>query len=156
RLPPFLVGFSPAPGRVPRGLVALVFRRRAPAAPPPGVDGALRKVTGMLGGLAEGRVGELPGHPVPTGDLEFLLGFGPKAFDIPGARVTCPAALGRRFRFRSPLPTGGGPVLVGAGLPYASDLVRNDATEEFCLQLTAGTQLAVSPRSWNCGSCSAA
>lgn len=104
-------GLYHGPGRRPPGHLALVFLRADPAADSTDADGALREVTGMLGDLAGGHVGELPGHPVPTGDLEFLLGFGPKAFDIPGARVACPDALGRRFRFRSPLPTGGGPVL---------------------------------------------
>ncbi|WP_344422862.1 Dyp-type peroxidase [Streptomyces lavendulocolor] len=137
-------GIYHAPGRRPPAHFALVFLRADPAADAPAVDGALRAVTAMLRELAEGRVAELPGHPVASGDLEFLLGFGPKAFDIPGAKVPCPAGLGPRLRFRSPRPTGGGPLLVGGGLPYAPDIMRNDATEEFCLQFTAHTQLAVS------------
>ncbi|MFG2485546.1 Dyp-type peroxidase [Streptomyces virginiae] len=137
-------GIYHAPGRRPPGHLALVFLRADPEADAAAVDGALREVTTMLRGLADGVVAELPGHPVPGAHLEFLLGFGPKAFDIAGAKLPCPAALGPRFRFRSPRPTGGGPLLVGGGLSYAADVVRNDATEEFCLQLTADTQLAVS------------
>lgn len=136
-------GIYHGPGRRPPDHLALIFLRAAPEADAAAVDGALREVTTLLDGLAAGDVPELPGHPVPDGELEFLLGFGPKAFAIPGSRLPCPAALGPRFRFRSPRPTGGGPLLIGAGLSYAADVVRNDATEEFCLQVTAHTQLAV-------------
>ncbi|MFB6616240.1 Dyp-type peroxidase [Streptomyces sp. NPDC056367] len=137
-------GIYHGPGRRPPAHFALVFLRADPEADAHAVDRALRSVNAMLRDLAEGRVAELPGHPVDAGNLEVLLGFGPKAFDVPGAKLACPAGLEPRLRFRSPRPTGGGPLLVGSGLPYAPDIVRNDATEEFCLQLTAGTQLAVS------------
>ncbi|WP_327412359.1 Dyp-type peroxidase [Streptomyces sp. NBC_01233] len=138
-------GIYHAKGCRPPGHLALVFLRANPGADAPAVDGALREVTALLRGLAEGRVAELPGHPVPTGELKFLLGFGPKAFEIPGGRLKCPTSLGPGFRFRSPdREKGGGPLLVGGGLPYASDVFCNDSTEEFCLQLTAETQLAVS------------
>ncbi|MFD6970470.1 Dyp-type peroxidase [Streptomyces sp. NPDC059949] len=137
-------GIYHGPARRPPGHFALVFLRADPGADAAAVDTALRGITGMLRGLADGRVPELPGHPVPTGELEFLLGFGPKAFAIPDVKHPCPDALGPRFLFRSPRPTGGGPLLVGGGLPYAADIVRNDATEEFCVQFTAQTQLAVS------------
>lgn len=137
-------GIYHGPGRRPPAHFALVFLRAAPEANAVSVDAALREVTAMLRELAAGNVSELPGHPVPGGNMEFLLGFGPKSFGIADTKVPCPAALGPRFRFRSPRPTGGGPLLIGAGLPYAADTVHNDATEEFCLQITANTQLAVS------------
>ncbi|MFD3758074.1 Dyp-type peroxidase [Streptomyces sp. NPDC058622] len=137
-------GIYHGPGRRPPAHFALVFLRADPEADARAVDGALRAVNAMLHDLADGRVAELPGHPVPGGNLEFLLGFGPKAFDIREAKLECPAGLGPQMRFRSPRPTGGGQLLVGSGLPYAPDIVSNDATEEFCLQLTADTHLAVS------------
>ncbi|MEU0741505.1 hypothetical protein [Streptomyces sp. NPDC006134] len=136
-------GIHHGPGMSPPGHMALVFLRVDPAADAPVVDGVLRKAAAMLRALAAGTVPELPGHPVPGGNLTFLLGFGPKAFGIPKARRPAPEALAPRFRFRSPRPTGGGPLLVGSGLSYAADVTRNDATEEFCLQFTADTQLAV-------------
>ncbi|MFF5447164.1 Dyp-type peroxidase [Streptomyces sp. NPDC012888] len=137
-------GIYHGPGSSPPGHFALVFLRADPAADAAAVDGQLREATAMLRALIAGTVADLPGHPVPSGNLAFLLGFGPKAFDIPDAKLPCPAALAPRFRFRSPRPTGGGPLLVGAGLSYAADVTRNDATEEFCLQFTADTSLAVS------------
>ncbi|MEV4937347.1 hypothetical protein [Streptomyces zaomyceticus] len=74
---------------------------------------------------------------MPGGNLEFPPGFGSKACGIRDAPPECLAGLGTRMRFRSPRPAKGGPLLVGSGLPYAPDIVRNDATEELFLQLTA-------------------
>ncbi|MEJ8645449.1 hypothetical protein WKI68_37960 [Streptomyces sp. MS1.HAVA.3] len=99
-------GIYHGPARRPPGHFALVFLRADPEADAAAVDAALRRITEMLRGLADGRVPELPGHPVPTGELEFLLGFGPKAFAIPDVKHPCPDALGPRFLFRSPAPPG--------------------------------------------------
>ena len=44
---------------------------------------------------------------------------------------------------RSPLPTGGGPLLPGSGLQYAEDIKKNLATEDFAVQFISDTQLSV-------------
>jgi hypothetical protein len=94
-------------------------------------------------GLKSGNVGDLPGHPVPSGNLTVLLGYGPNAFRLADARRPLPDDLDSRNQFRSPRPTGGGPLLVGAGLWYAEDVRANLATEEIAVQFIADTQLAV-------------
>jgi deferrochelatase/peroxidase EfeB len=93
--------------------------------------------------LKSGNVGDLPGHPVPSGNLTVLVGYGPNAFQLGGARRPLPDDLGSRNQFRSPRPTGGGPLLVGSGLWYAEDVRANLATEEIAVQFIAETQLAV-------------
>lgn len=80
---------------------------------------------------------------MPSGNLTVLLGYGPNAFRLADARRPLPDDLDSRNQFRSPRPTGGGPLLVGAGLWYAEDVRANLATEEMAVQFIADTQLAV-------------
>jgi deferrochelatase/peroxidase EfeB len=94
-------------------------------------------------GLKSGNVQDLPGHPVPSGDLTVLVGYGPNAFELADARRPLPNDLSSRNQFRSPRPTGGGPLLIGSGLWYAEDVRANLATEEIAIQFVAETQLAV-------------
>lgn len=75
--------------------------------------------------------------------LTVLLGYGLNTFDLPGAGRTVPDALVTHGAFRSPLPTGGGPVVLGSGLRYAADVRANPSTEEVAVQVIAATQLAV-------------
>ncbi len=95
----------------------------------------------VLRDLTTGDVPDLPGHPVPSANLTVLIGYGMKAFALPGARRELPSNLGPAFRFRSALPPGG-PLLRGSGLRYADDIRDNPATEEILLQFIADSQLA--------------
>ena len=72
-----------------------------------------------------------------------LVGYGPKVFELEGARRSLPEHLSDTFRFRSPLPAGGGPLLRGGGLHYGPGVTQNPATEEVAVQLIARTELAV-------------
>lgn len=93
--------------------------------------------------LKRGNVNDLPGHTVPSGDLTVLVGYGPNIFKLADIRRPLPSDLGSQNQFRSPLPTGGGPLLRNSGLLYADDIRINLATEEIAVQFIAETQLAV-------------
>ena len=60
-----------------------------------GVDAAvlsdvLAKLWAVLQDLKRGALDDLPGHPVPAGDLTVLLGYGVKAFEVPGPATPPP------------------------------------------------------------------
>jgi deferrochelatase/peroxidase EfeB len=105
---------------------------------------ALAALWAMYRQLKVGTVRDLPNTTVPTekDNLTTLLGVGPKVFTLPGAEAPLPAGLAQNSRFRSPEPAGGGPLLRGSGLNYASEVNVNPATEEFCVQFIADTKLA--------------
>jgi deferrochelatase/peroxidase EfeB len=136
-------GIYHAPGQRPGAFFTILFLRAAPDCTAMQVGQALDQLWQVYQGLREGRVRDLPGHPVPSGDLTVLVGYGPKAFQIDGAGRGLPTDLGMEYRFRSPLPTGGGPLLLGSGLRYGDDVRANMATEEIAIQLIAETPLAV-------------
>lgn len=97
----------------------------------------------VYAGLKRGMVPDLPGQTVPAGNLTCLLGYGIKAFELAGARRRPPDELSRFGRFRSPLTSGGGSVLLGSGQVYGDDVRKNPATEIVAVQFVADTELAV-------------
>lgn len=136
-------GIYHAPGDRPGRAFVILFLRAAPGLAAVDIGAALESLWQIWRGLAAGDVADLPGHPVPSDGLTVLLGYGQNAFQLPGARREAPAALVRHGAFRSPLPTGGGPVVIGSGLSYAPDVQANPSTEEVAVQFIADTQLAV-------------
>ncbi len=93
--------------------------------------------------LRRGDLPQLPGHPVPHGDLTVLIGYGLNLFSRDDVQLAAPPELDRFGRFRSPEPGGGGLLLTGSGLRYAKDVAKNPATEDVAIQFIANTQLAV-------------
>ena len=136
-------GIYHAPGVSPGKLFAILFLRARDGLDARRVGETFLGLWETCQGLKSGNVGDLPGHPVPSGNLTVLLGYGPNAFRLADARRPLPDDLDSRNQFRSPRPTGGGPLLVGAGLWYAEDVRANLATEEMAVQFIADTQLAV-------------
>ncbi|MEM7536895.1 MAG: peroxidase [Chloroflexota bacterium] len=92
--------------------------------------------------LKAGGVADLPAHPVPSGDLTVLIGYGADAFRLSGSK-NMPHELRAENRFLLPRTRGGGPILINSGLSYAHDVNRNVAYEPFAIQFIADTQLAV-------------
>ncbi len=135
-------GIYHAPGARPGRAFVIFFLRAAPDVDAGTVGAALGRLWDVWRGLARGSVVDLPGHPVPADALTVLVGYGQKAFALPGARRTVPAAL-LTGSFRSPHARGGGPVVVGSGLSYSPEVQQNPATEEVVVQAVADTQLAV-------------
>jgi deferrochelatase/peroxidase EfeB len=90
-------------------------------------------------------VRDLPGVALPAEEdrTEFLLGFGRNAFGLGGVASPRPRGLADEYLFRSALAGGGGPLLRGSGLSYASDVSANMATEHVCVQVIADSKLAV-------------
>ena len=136
-------GIYHGPGQRPGAFFDIVFLRVERGTTAGALAALLGDLWSMYQGLKQGRVADLPGHPVPADNLTVLLSYGVKAFDLAGARRPAPASLGPEFRFRSPRPGGGGPLLVNAGLHYAADVALNPATEELAVQFIADSALAV-------------
>ena len=121
----------------------MLFLRAEQDATAAEVGAVLHDLWSLWQRLRAGDVPDLPGHPVASGSLTVLVGYGPKVFGLADAARTTPENLGDSFRFRSPLPSGGGPLLRGGGLRYGAAVTSNLATEEVAVQLVAETELAV-------------
>jgi deferrochelatase/peroxidase EfeB len=102
----------------------------------------LKRLWGIYADLKKGITAEHANHPVPSGNLTVLLGYGPNFFGLEGT-VNRPPQLAPRNQFLSPQAIGGGPLLIASGLSYAPDISRNVATEAIVVQFIADSQLAV-------------
>jgi Dyp-type peroxidase family len=136
-------GIYYAPGARPGAAFAIIFLRAEPTADAEKIGTAIQALWDTYRGLKSGNSRDLPGHPFPSGNLTTLIGFGIKAFRIAKAKRAAPEALASYGAFRSPLASGGGPLLSGSGLSYSDDTKVNPATEEVVVQFIADTQLAV-------------
>src|SRR5438876_7579156 len=118
---PLQEGIYYQPGVRPGSSFAVIFLRADPTASAAAVSQSIDALWKVYQGLKSGTLRDLPGHPVPSGNLTVLLGFGIKAFALPKAFKAAPEALSNYGLFRSPLASGGGPLLIGSGLTYADD-----------------------------------
>lgn len=137
-------GIYHAPGRRPGKFFTILFLRVPQGTSAATAFDALAALWSMYQDLGQGVIRDLPGTTVPAANdhLTTLLGFGPKAFDLPGIAATRPQGLRPANSFRAPEPAGGGPLLRGSGLQYAPEVHVNPASEEFCVQFIADTKLA--------------
>lgn len=143
-MPPHLQeGIYHEPGVRPGPAFGIVFLQLANEVPISRVGNAVKALWELYQGLKRGEVLDLPGQRVPHGNLTCLLGYGVKVFDLTGVQRRAPAELQQFGRFRQPLTSGGGPLLLGSGQVYADDLRKNTATEILAFQFIADTQLAV-------------
>ncbi|MEC4816956.1 MAG: Dyp-type peroxidase [Scytonema sp. PMC 1069.18] len=136
-------GIYHAPGVRTGKFFNILFLRALPGLDAHQVGEAFGKLWQMYQGLKNGELTDLPGQPLPAGDLTVLVGYGANVFKLPGIQRQVPSHIREFGAFRSPLPTGGGPLLIGSGLRYADDVKANPATEEIAVQFIAETQLAV-------------
>lgn len=138
-------GIYHAPGSRPGKFFALMFLRAADHCDARRAGERLADLWQLYAGLERGRIPDLDPVGVPhEGDnLKVLLGIGPNAFRLAGIDRPKPNGLEEDRLFASPRPGGGGPLLVGSGLEYAAEVRANLATEEFCLQFTGDSKLAV-------------
>lgn len=128
-------------GQTPGRCAAFLFLRAPAGAAASAVGQTLRDVFVALRKLQGGAVPDLPGTALPKAfGFTALVGYGVKAFRLAGAKRPAPAPL---VPFKSPLAGGGGPLLRGSGLRYASGVERNPATEEVLLQFIGDTPLSV-------------
>lgn len=135
-------GIYHRPGRRPGRCFAILFLR-ARSTDACVVGECFGRLWDMYQGLKRGEVGDLPGQAVETGDLTILAGMGPNAFRLDGMARPLPTGLSDRSLFMPPKAEGGGPLLRGAGLSYATDVRENPATEEFVVQAIGDSELAV-------------
>lgn len=136
-------GIYHAPGLRPGKFFNILFLRALPGLRSRQVGEAFGKLWQVYQDLKDGKLTDLPGHPLPAGDLTVLIGYGVNVFKLPEIQRQLPSQIKDFGAFRSPLPTGGGPLLIGSGLRYADDVKTNPATEEIAVQFIAETQLAV-------------
>lgn len=138
----FQEGLFHAPGMRPLSCFTILFLRAKKDASALDVGKAMGALWIRYQDLKKGRLPDIAPVLVPTGGLTVLVGFGMRAFQLPGARQE-PVELGKRAQFLSPLPSGGGSLLPASGLNYDTDVVINRATEDIAVQFIADTQLAV-------------
>lgn len=136
-------GIYHVPGLKPGKFFNILFLRALPGLSARQMGEAFGKLWQMYQELKNGKLKDLPGHPLPAGDLTVLVGYGANVFKLPEIQRQLPSHIKDFGAFRSPLPTGGGPLLIGSGLRYADDVKTNPATEEIAVQFIAETQLAV-------------
>lgn len=129
-------------GARPGKFFAIAFLQPEPDVEGSKVYGFLKELWELYSRLKRGQVRDLPEHPVPSGELTVLIGFGPNAFKIQGTKST-PPGLSPSNRFLSPRTMGGGPLLLNSGLSYGEDIQKNIATEAVAIQFIANSQLAV-------------
>jgi Dyp-type peroxidase family len=140
---PLQAGIYHAPGKTPGKFFGIAFLRVSAGETAGSTAGCLEELWAVWRKLREGRPRDLPGTQVPHGDLTVLLGLGPKAFQLRGMRPV-PDGLAPDFLFRSPRPSGGGPLLADRNrLSYADEVRANLATEEVVVQFIADSKLAV-------------
>lgn len=136
-------GIYHSPGARPGKFFNILFLRALPGLKAHQVAEAFGKLWQMYQDLKNGKLTDLPGQTLPTGDLTVLVGYGVNVFKLSDIQHQLPSQMKDFGAFRSPLPTGGGPLLIGSGLRYADDVKTNPATEEIAVQFIAETQLAV-------------
>jgi deferrochelatase/peroxidase EfeB len=127
-------------GARPPACFSIMFLKARSAATAEQVGKKLAELWTMYDALKTGRISDLPGVDLPTGDLSVLVGYGVKTFALTGVRRVVPDAL-LLAQFRSPSATGG-TILSGSSLRYGPGLPRNPATEEVMIQAIANTSLA--------------
>lgn len=102
------------------------------------VQAHLQSLWDLFRHLKVGGVRDLPGLRQGGDDLCVLLGFGRSMFVKAGITETMPVEL---KGFRAPAQEGGGPLSLGSGIGYASDVRRNPANADIAFQFTASSAL---------------
>jgi deferrochelatase/peroxidase EfeB len=119
---------------------AIIFLRIADGIPASQIVECLDGLWQMYMNLQNGIVEDLPGHPVRSGDLSVLLGYGPNIFSVPDVIRKIP----RDFRGKQFCdPVCGESILEGSGIKYGCDLPKNlGITEHLAIQFISESQLA--------------
>ncbi|WP_337658833.1 Dyp-type peroxidase [Sphingorhabdus sp. Alg231-15] len=104
------------------------------------VQACLEKIWETLTELKTGQVHDLPGTTVDPSGLTVLIGFGSRFFDSLSKDSIRPSEL---RPFRKPRVGGGGPISLGAGLSFDSDVAENPADCDLAIQFTGETALSV-------------
>lgn len=130
-------------GETPGDIFGIVFLRATPEATAATVGAALLDLWQHMQACKAGQLPDLPGTTFDYGPITMLLGLGMKCFRLPGALRTDIPLAQMAGQTRSPNAMGGGPVFLGAGLHYAPDIQKNEATEEIALQFIGQSALAV-------------
>jgi deferrochelatase/peroxidase EfeB len=118
----------------------MIFIRIGKRDNPNEIKRALIGLWKMYGDLKMGNISDLPGYPVPAGQISVLIGYGPNIFDLEGVNKKMPMD----FRDRQFLPANkGAPIANGSGINYSHDECHNfGLSEDIVIQIISKTQLA--------------
>jgi deferrochelatase/peroxidase EfeB len=139
-------------GETPPGFFSLVLLRTADpsesadAAP---VADVLERLWAMYAGLKLGRIRDLPGIQMPTGNLAVLLGWSQRAFSLTSLKAKAPMAFADGDF--DPPDGDSNPIVKGSGIKYAAAVGKPPTEDDpvprtdfhFAVQFTADTPLAV-------------
>ncbi|KRF21757.1 hypothetical protein [Paenibacillus sp. Soil787] len=108
-MPDLQEGIFYAPGMKPGKFYTVLFLRA-----PKGINAikageTLGQLWKLYENLKKGSVPDLPVETVPDGNLTVMLGYGTKAFELPGCGRSAPSALRLFGKFATPLKKAGGP-----------------------------------------------
>jgi Dyp-type peroxidase family len=119
---------------------AILFLRVSNKASANRISEELSSLWNLCKDLEEGKVKQLSGYPVPSGDLSVLIAFGHALFGIEGIQRKIP----RDFKDKQFLPPiAGAPILEGSGIKYSHFQHQNlGTTEHIAIQFISTTQLA--------------
>ena len=131
-------------GSKPGKFFCILFLRADPSLNANTIGEYFSKLWNMYLDLKKGIIKDLPGHEIPHGNLTVLVGYGQNLFNINGIKKNIPHDLAsERYKIEKPGILGGGRVIIGAGLNYSSNIIKNVATEDIAIQFIADTQLAI-------------
>lgn len=124
----------------PNDCFAILFLRVSNTASANQICEELSSLWNIYKDLEEGKVSELQGYPVPSGELSVLIAFGPALFSIEGIERKIP----RDFKDKQFLPPiAGAPILEGSGIKYSHFQHENfGTTEHVAIEFISRTQLA--------------
>ncbi|ETZ22826.1 Dyp-type peroxidase domain-containing protein [Pedobacter sp. V48] len=103
---------------------------------------ALEDLWSLFLNLKKGNIVDLPNInlPTPVAGLQITIGYGKNIFGRTGIKKQVPDEI-IQANFRSPLPTGGGKVLLASGLSYVDSITKNPATEDVAIQFISDSEL---------------
>jgi deferrochelatase/peroxidase EfeB len=123
----------------PNDCFAILFLRVSSTSPANRISEELGSLWNIYKNLSKGKINQLPGCVVPSGELSVLMAFGPTIFNIEGTERKIP----RDFKNKQFLPpAAGAPILEGSGIKYSHVRYVNLGTEHIAIQFISKTQLA--------------
>lgn len=134
-------GIYHAPGIHPAPNFCLACVQPEPGTKAKELHHALSTLWSVYRSLKRGRVADLPGHPVPTGELTTLIGYSTALFETPGLKREIPEDLEEWGHFSG--PDEHDHITFNSGIPWAAGLTENLGDTALCLQFAGTSQLTI-------------
>jgi deferrochelatase/peroxidase EfeB len=119
---------------------ALLFLRASRKASACNIGKCLSKLWKVYKDLEQGIISDPPNCRVHSGSLSVLIAYGPKVFELPGAKKEIPSDM----KYKQFLPAHSNkPILKGSGIKYSKSICNNLAiNDHVAVQLISKSQLA--------------